>query len=173
MSNIILIGFKHAGKSTIGRALAARMNSTFCDLDQQIEQHYQHQYHEALSCRRIMQEHGETFFRQLEHNVLATTLHNEPGIIALGGGTPLTLENQTLIKTNTIVHLIAPQDIVFARIMAGGRPAFFPADQDPHPYFLALWEKRIPIYQELAHYSVMNDKPIMDTIDTIMRMINS
>ena len=64
--NVVLIGMKHCGKSTLGSALAARWECPFHDVDTMIESTYQCDAQESLSVREILAEHGEPRFREIE-----------------------------------------------------------------------------------------------------------
>lgn len=171
-SHIILIGFKHSGKSTIGLALSEKLNMHFVDLDQLIEQHYAAQEGHALNCREIMRKNGELFFRHLESQVLQQTLNNIPMVLALGGGTPLKVENQHLIRNNHIIHITAPQEVIFSRIQQSGQPAFFPPNEEPITAFSRLWEERMPIYHSIAQHTVNNDTDVMSAADKISKVLS-
>lgn len=169
--HIILIGFKHVGKSVIGEKLAKNIHKPFVDLDRQIEDLFHQEFQEKLSSRQIMERHGETFFRNLESNALRKTLQLDSSVIALGGGTPLTEENQAIIKPHLLLYIKAPLEVVFQRIMNSGQPAFFPVDQDPYRFFCQLWEKREKIYEALATFSVDNDSSINEAVLRIMESL--
>lgn len=169
--HFILIGFKHVGKSVIGQQLAVNIGRPFIDLDRQIEQLFKQTCQPSLSARQIMQNHGEAHFRQLEHQALVTTLAEKPSVIALGGGCPLALNNQILLKPHLLIYITAPPDKVFERIMASGQPAFFSSTKDPHATFNTLWQARAKIYQSLASFSVANQSSIeaavLEIIETL------
>lgn len=80
---IVLIGYMGSGKSTVGKILAARLNYSFMDLDEQIE------LSENMPIPEIFKKKGEIYFRKLENKVLKNLLSN-PGsfVLATGGGTP-------------------------------------------------------------------------------------
>lgn len=158
--HIILIGFKHVGKSVIGQQLAVKIGRPFIDLDRQIEQLFKQTCQQSLSARQIMQNHGEAHFRHLEHQALAKTLTEKSSVIALGGGCPLALNNQLLLKPHLLIYITAPPDNVFERIMAGGQPAFFSSAKDPHDSFNTIWQAREKIYQSLANISINNQSSI-------------
>ena len=82
MNNIVIVGFPGAGKSTIGRRLAGRLNMTFIDLDLYIEE----KYHSAVPL--LFQRYGEPAFRTLEFSALCEVLKMDNCVIATGGGTP-------------------------------------------------------------------------------------
>jgi shikimate kinase len=100
---IVLTGFMGAGKSTVGRLLAARLRWPFLDIDSLITEEH------GLSVARIFAHHGEEHFRRLEAEAIARVLdplhqdpayqHN-PAIVALGGGA---------IETEAVRHLLFHQ----------------------------------------------------------------
>jgi shikimate kinase len=163
--HIFLIGFKHVGKSFIGKALAKQLNEKFIDLDQEIE------ILQKMKCRQIMQEQGEVFFRELENLALAQIVQQKPAIIALGGGTPLLEKNQELLRRHLIIQITASPEVVFERIMRNGRPAFFSDTEDPWLTFNNLWNERDKIYQELMDFSVENNKTVEMTVAKIVEKL--
>lgn len=170
--HIILIGFKHAGKSVIGEQLAIKIANPFIDLDQKIEYLFSQKFKKKLLSRQIMQTHGENFFRTLENEALIKTLSAKPSVIATGGGTPLTLENQALLKPHLLISIKAPQERVFKSIMASGQPAFFSAEEDSYESFKKLWEQREKIYETLADFSVNNAGSVEEAVLEIVEILN-
>lgn len=158
----ILIGFKSTGKSSIGRALAHQLKAPFIDTDHQLEQEYEKRFQVKATCRQIMQEKGEAFFRALELEILATVCQAPPAIIALGGGTPLSQQAQALLKGQDLVHITAPAMIVFSRLCVNGIPAFFNHQESPIITFQRLWEARRTLYEKIRTDTIENH----DTIDT-------
>src|SRR5262249_56863422 len=77
---VVLVGMMGAGKSTIGRRLAARLNLPFVDADTEIEAAA------GMSIPEIFEAHGEPHFRDGEARVIARLLENGPGVLATGGG---------------------------------------------------------------------------------------
>jgi len=172
-SHLILIGFKHAGKTLLGESLSARLNRPFVDLDAEIIRLHTEQCGQEQTCREILQHHGEEFFRELESNALKEILTEEtPLILALGGGTPLMERNQMLLKDQQVVHVTAPRSIVFERIMIGGKPAFFPPEADAFDHFQKLWGERIPVFEQLAKITVKNQGSIDTLVDDVLTRLN-
>jgi shikimate kinase len=163
---IILIGFKHTGKSVLGEALAKKLNTDFIDLDCLIEKHY------SMSCRKIAQIHGLDYFRKIESEMLLKALFQSPGVLALGGGTPLAAANRILIAQGRVIHVRAPKGRIFERIMITGRPAFFPEGVEAHDAFVQIWEERDPIYRSLADYSIDNLGSIYEGVEMILAELN-
>lgn len=155
--HILLIGFKNVGKSTIGKLLAEQINKPFYDLDQAIEAYYQIESHNTILCRDIMHQHGQTYFRDLEHRVFKQLITQHSAVISLGGGTPIDERNHTLITSQTVIQITAPMDLVYDRIIKNGLPAFFDEEQNPSENFSRLWNERHPVYEKLAHFSVENN----------------
>lgn len=169
LNPIIFIGFKHVGKTVIGRELARQLNVPFIDLDEEIERIFDHENKKKMTCRQIMNEYGQSYFRNLEKRSLKHIAQSPPSVIALGGGTPLDIENQGLIKHGTVIHLEAPPDVVFERIMLHGRPAFFVAEESPRDSFNRLWHERDEIYKKLAHFSIENNGLIDSVVERILK----
>ena len=163
--HIILIGFKYVGKSIIGLELAKSINKNFIDLDKELEKFYEKNFLETLTCREIMQKHGENRYRELESVVLQQTLKLPSSIISVGGGAALRQANQEIIKLHTLLHVVAPRGIVFERIMVEGRPAFFDANKDPYEAFSRLWDDREKIYKNLTTHIVNNDRTIEQAVN--------
>lgn len=162
--HIVLIGFKHVGKTLIGRQLAASLNKVFIDLDREIEKLYETNTHHASTCREIMQSHGETYYRTLETQALQQVLQLPACVISLGGGASLSPVNQAMIKSQLLLHVIAPRGIVFERIMVEGRPAFFDPNEDPYESFTRLWNERHHIYQQLTTRTVNNNHTVEQAV---------
>ncbi len=157
---IILIGFKHVGKTTIGRHLAKALNKRFIDLDREVEMLHKKYFLEIFSCREIMQSHGEHYYRQLESEALHLALKLPACVISLGGGTTISQSNQDLLKPYRLLHIVAPRGIVFERIMIEGRPSFFDANEDCYTSFSRLWDERSETYRKLAAFTINNNHSI-------------
>ncbi len=118
---IYLVGFMGAGKTTIGRELAARVDAPFFDLDELVEAA------EKMSIKDIFAQHGEPYFRKRERDLLRSTRNLEHGVIATGGGTFTFDENIQFIQSEGLsVFLSAPYSLLRTRIndKAGERPLF-------------------------------------------------
>jgi shikimate kinase len=168
MKHIILIGFKHVGKSAIGAELSVQIGHKFVDLDEQIQEKFRIKNGAHKPCRKIVQDHGEDFFRDLESEALQEVMKYEtPCVIDLGGGTPLRSQNQDSIIDQQIVHVRAPKAVVFERIMLHGKPAFFTDDEDAFVCFDRLWNDRMKVYEKMAGIEVDNDSVLASAIDKI------
>ena len=94
--NVVPVGMMGAGKTAIGRALAAMLQVPFVDSDAAIEEAA------ALSIDEIFARDGEAFFRRRETEVLRRLLADGPRIISTGGGAFLAAENRALIARDAI-----------------------------------------------------------------------
>ncbi len=166
--HIILIGFKHVGKSSIAIHLAEKLQKNFIDLDREIEVLAQSKLSKSLSCRQIMQLHGENFFRALEAEALSKVIHLTSSVIALGGGTLCCVNNQNLVKSHHLVHVTASPGTVFERIIVQGIPAFFDFKEEPVVAFKNLWNERQEIYQKLCTFSIKNDGSVEQSVKQII-----
>jgi len=174
MKHIILIGFKHTGKSVVGRALAEELGKSFIDLDEVVEELNEEKTGDKFNRRQIVQTHGLLRFRELEKEGLQKIMaqETEPCILSVGGGTPLFEENRELIRKHNVILVTAPRGIVFERIMINGKPEFFSDDEEPVVCFKRIWEEREPIYKELAQGTVENNGAIQDVVSEIREMLN-
>jgi shikimate kinase len=114
LRRLVLTGFMGAGKTTVGRLLAARLNWDFLDLDAYIESR------SGLSVPSIFSIHGEAHFRQLESMALASALGRNRLVLALGGGAPEVLTNRLLLEqtpATSTIFLDAPFSALFDRCM--------------------------------------------------------
>jgi shikimate kinase len=165
--HIVLIGFKHVGKSIIGKHLAKQCEIPYFDLNKQVEQLYSSTFTKALY-KEILDLHGEPFFRRLESDALAQAVNAKPSILSIGEGTLLTSTNQKLIESSTIIHITAPEGIVFERILTSGRPAFLKDNENLVEAFKRLWNERNKIYERISHFSIVNKGSIEDAINQIL-----
>jgi 3-phosphoshikimate 1-carboxyvinyltransferase len=171
--HVVLIGFKHVGKTLIGHQLAKKINKNFIDLDKEIENLYKVKYSKFLSCRQIVQTHGEQYYRELESNTLKLILHSTPCVISLGGGTLLSEFNQEIIQEHILLHVDAPRGVVFERIMVEGRPAFFDPNKDPYESFSHLWDERNKIYKKLTQHTINNSSTIEQAVNQAIVHLNN
>jgi shikimate kinase len=110
-----------AGKSTIGRELALRIDLPFFDLDELIESS------EKMTIKEIFAQHGEPHFRKRERDLLRSTHYLDAAVVATGGGTFTFDENIQFIQSEGLsVYLSAPYALLRARAStkAAERPLF-------------------------------------------------
>ena len=138
-SNIILIGFMGAGKSTVGRMLAEYLRWSFADLDSLIEASA------GCAIREIFAREGEAFFRDLETAQLRKMALLRKTVVATGGGAVMRAENRVLLKQmGTVVYLCARLETLRQRV---AQSTDRPLAQNPE-HFVALLEERRRFYEE-------------------------
>lgn len=144
---VVLIGPMAAGKSTIGRRLAALLEVPFADLDDLIVDRAGREIPDIFAAD------GEAAFRALEAEVLAEALRTHPGVLSLGGGAPMTPSVQPLLRDAPVVLLEIGPAVAARRIgSGGGRPML--RGEDPLERWSRLAEERLPTYRELARWRV-------------------
>ena len=113
---VYLVGFMAAGKTTVARALAKRLDWEALDIDELIERR------ERLPVADIFAKHGEPYFRSVERAVLFDQLAPRHRVVATGGGTFVDPQNRAAINADGVsVWLDVPLDRVIARMPADGR----------------------------------------------------
>jgi shikimate kinase len=175
--NVVLIGMKHCGKSTIGRALAARWKCPFYDVDELIESTHACETEQVQTVRQIFAGHGEKHFHRIEgHAVCELYLKlDRPGsnaVVSLGGRTALNSTINALLQPiGLVVYLRVPPDELYARIERSGRPAFLdPAE--PRDHFFRLCREREPQYEQLANLVIdLGHLGVEQAVDLLERRI--
>jgi shikimate kinase len=118
---VYLVGFMGAGKTTIGRELAARIAAPFFDLDDLVAAA------EKQSIKQIFETQGEPYFRKREREILRSTKHLDRAVVATGGGTFTFDENIQFIQSEGLsIYLSAPYALLRSRAgeKAEDRPLF-------------------------------------------------
>lgn len=150
---LVLVGMMGAGKTTVGRRLAARLNRRFIDSDEEIEKAAQ------MTIPEIFAQRGEPEFRAGETRVISRLLKEEGIVLATGGGAFVNLDTRAQIKTGAVsVWLKADLDILFERVSRrSNRPLLKTAD--PKATLQKLIEDRYPIYAEADLTVLSRDVP--------------
>jgi shikimate kinase len=143
---IVLIGFMGAGKTTVGNLLAERLGLPFTDSDLIIEQR------SGRSVPQIFAEDGEPAFRALEHQVIADLLDGPALVLALGGGATEHPGTRDRLARAQVVYLRVGYEQAMQRVGGDqGRPLL------ARPDVAATYQRRLPLYAELATLTVSTD----------------
>ncbi|MFY0648222.1 shikimate kinase [Sulfitobacter geojensis] len=139
---IVLVGMMGAGKTAVGRAVAAKLGAPFLDSDAEIEAAAN------LSVPEIFTRDGEAFFRKRESEVIARLLDTARCILSTGGGAFLAQGNREVIsKRGVSVWLNAELDLLWNRVRhKDTRPLL--RTRDPKATLRALYEARVPLYSQ-------------------------
>jgi shikimate kinase len=150
---IVLVGFMGAGKSTVGRLLAAKLGLPFTDSDQVIEERA------GQPIRRIFADAGEPAFRELEHAVIADLVAGPDTVLALGGGAAGHPATRALLAAVPVVYLRVGYAEAIARVGGDeGRPMLARPDVE------ALHAERQAVYASVATLTVGTDGRLPDDI---------
>ncbi len=163
---IVLVGLMGAGKSCIGRRLAARLDMPFLDADREIE--------EAAGCSisEIFARHGEQAFRDGERRVILRLLDGEPCVLATGGGAFMDPRTRAAIKERAVaVWLRAELDLLARRVARrNDRPLLQVAD--PRQKLQELMAARYPVYAEADLIVDSQDGPPEATLERVIAALS-
>ncbi|MBX7103425.1 MAG: shikimate kinase [Gemmataceae bacterium] len=140
-ARFFLVGPRCAGKTTVGRLLARRLQWDHVDTDDRVTQRA------GRTVAELFDDVGEAGFRQLESDVLAEVAGRSQVVVSTGGGIVLAPANRHLLQTAGVtVWLTAPADVLHARMIAdpataAGRPTITIGDREP-------------LYREVARFTL-------------------
>lgn len=171
MRKIVLLGYMGCGKSTIANRLSKTTHIPFVDLDKIIEEKAN------SSISQIFEQHGEIYFRKLEHDVFVELLNApEDMIIGLGGGTPCYANNHELLKGDNVlsIYLKASIETLFERLVANKskRPLIADKSDDEMKEFIAkhLFDRSF-YYNHAQHKVVVDGKTVDETVADILDIL--
>jgi len=165
--SVVLVGMMGAGKSSIGRRLAGRMEIPFVDADIEIEKAA------GMSIAEIFAAHGEPYFRAGEARVIVRLLDGGPQVLATGGGAFMNPETRAAIRAKGIsVWLRATLEVLNRRIKRrGDRPLL--KDSDSVETLRRLIEQRYPVYAEADLTVESREVPHETIVDEILAGLHS
>lgn len=154
--SIVLVGMMGAGKSSIGRRLAARLGIPFIDADAEIESAA------GMSIPEIFDKHGEPYFRAGEARVIARLLDNGPQVLATGGGSLMDAQTRALIGEKGVsIWLKADIDVLLKRTKRRNDRPLAEKIKDLLPI-------REPLYAQADIVVQSRDEPHENIVDEIM-----
>jgi shikimate kinase len=171
MKKIVLLGYMGCGKSTIAQNLSKITNIPFLDLDKCIEKKAN------LSINEIFEQHGEVYFRKLEHEIFVELLQSsENNIIGLGGGTPCYANNHELLQKEdvTSIYLKASIETLFNRLVnnKSKRPLIANMNEEEMREFIAKHLFDRSFYYNNAKYKVsVDDRTVEETVEDILAIL--
>ena len=150
---IVLVGMMGAGKTTVGRRLAAKLGRHFVDSDEEVEKAA------GMSIEDIFATHGEADFRAGEVRVIARLLKDRDLVLGTGGGAFMNAETRALVKSSAVsVWIKADFELLFQRVQRrSNRPLLKTAN--PRQTLQDLIDRRYPVYAEADVTIVSRDVP--------------
>jgi shikimate kinase len=174
--NVVLMGYRGSGKSTLGRMLAERLGKPFADTDDLTV--------ERLACRSIAEawdEYGEAGWRRAEATITGELMETGGQVISLGGGTVIQPQARAIIQANPrnfYIYLRCEAAELYRRIKADPkfslhRPNIFELGGNVHQVRVTL-ARREPIYMSLANHiidvtSTPPDEALIELLKVIER----
>lgn len=151
-NRIFLVGPMGAGKTTVGRQLAAALGVAFEDSDRFIEKRT------GASIPLIFEVEGEAGFRSRERTAIAELTARSRIVLATGGGAVLDPQNRRHLKERgTVIYLHAPLELLLERTARDrGRPLL--QTEDPATRLSQILRERDPLYREVSELTIETDR---------------
>jgi len=162
-----LVGMMGSGKSSVGRALAERLDRSFVDTDDVVTRQM------GRSISELWGEHGEAAFRDLEAAAVAEVAKGRPRVVATGGGVVLAASNTaTMRASGMVIWLKARPETLTARVALNPRRPLL-LDGEPLEKLSEILEQRTSRYEAAAHAVVATDGlEIESVVDRIEELWN-
>jgi len=164
--NISLCGMMGSGKSAIGKILANKLDYNFIDVDKMIE------IDAKKTIKKIFEEDGEEYFRDLEEKITINILRQKETIVSLGGGAIINKKIRNSIKKNSYnIYLNVDLDILIKRLKnSKTRPLIYKKNLKKE--LINLINIREKFYRK-ADLIVKNEKNIILTTENIIEKITN
>jgi shikimate kinase len=168
---VALVGMMGAGKTSIGKRLATRLDVPFADADQEIEAAA------GMTVAEIFEKYGEPEFRRLERSVIARLLGEGPRVLATGGGAYMDETTRAAMKAAAFtIWLKAPVEILLGRVRKRQgadqtRPLL--ANDDMRGTLERLLAAREPAYATADMVLESGDEPHAALLDKIVAALAS
>ena len=159
--SVVMVGLMGAGKTTVGRRLAARLGLPFVDADQEIEAAAD------MTISEIFEQHGEDYFRDGERRVIERLMAGEQKVLATGGGAYIDQQTRNLVDANGVsVWLRGDLQLLLKRVARRqSRPLL---KSNPKDVMQRLIKERYPIYQKAVITIESRDVPHEVIVDEII-----
>jgi shikimate kinase len=164
--NIVLIGFMGTGKTTAGRALAARLGLTFVDMDAVIEERA------GKPIPRLFAEEGEPRFRERERDVVRDLAARRGLVIGTGGGVVLNPDNVRDLGASGLMVCLSADPEVIHRRTAGEQHRPLIEHADKFARITEILERRRPLYAAIPHQvdtTALAPEEVADRIERLYR----
>ncbi len=163
--SIVFVGMMGAGKSTVGRKLAFKLDYDFIDTDLEIENAAQ------LSISEIFANYGEAHFRDIEKKIIIRLLNDMSGIISVGGGAFMDDElRQAIHEKGISIWLKADLETLLNRVHKQEHRPLLMQD-NPEKVLRNLIDKRYPVYGQsnitVKNNDISPDKTVELVVDSL------
>ena len=150
--NLFLVGLMGAGKTTLGRQLARRLDKPFVDADHELEARL------GVPIPTIFELEGEAGFRDREQAVIDELCRRDGIVLATGGGVVMRPQSRVRLReSGTVLYLHAAPETLWQRLRnSRHRPMLQAAD--PRNRLVELYQLRDPLYREVANHVVESDR---------------
>jgi len=147
--NLVLIGMRASGKTTIGKKFAKKNNMDFVDIDKKIEKK------EKMKINQIIAKNGWDYFRDVESEIIQNISKMKNIVISTGGGAILREKNiKNLRKNSFVVFLKCDLNVLKNRIKKSKNRPSLTNDKKSYNEVIEIWEQRKEIYFNSADYVV-------------------
>jgi len=165
--NIVLIGYRGTGKSTVGRLLAARLGRELVSTDAEIVKRAQRTIPE------IVAQEGWEYFRDLESDICRELASRDQLVIDTGGGAILRAQNVEVLKKNgTLFWLAASVGTITKRIGGDNQRPSLTWTKSFVDEILGVLQERTPKYQAVAdHIITTDDRSINQLVETLLTLV--
>jgi shikimate kinase len=156
--NLILCGMMGAGKTSVGKEVAKALGWRWYDTDQLIVERHG-------NVTEIFAKHGETYFRQLETEIVKELVQADCMVLSVGGGLVLREENVSLLRKNgQIVFLCASVETLEKRLQLDSSRPLLQTEESLRERLQRLLKERTPIYEAVADFTVNVDGKTLEEI---------
>ncbi|HOK39914.1 MAG TPA: shikimate kinase [bacterium] len=161
--NIILIGYRGAGKTTIGKILANKINYNFIDSDEQIEKS------EGRKISEIVKKEGWQYFREVEKKIIKQLGSEKNAVISTGGGIVLNIENVNNLKENGwFVYLETTPETIVKRIQNDDNRPSLTGVKSFIEEVTEVLEQRKELYEKYADFKILTDNMTPEKISEVI-----
>jgi len=162
--NLYLVGLMGAGKTTLGRQLARRLDKRFVDADHELEARL------GVAIPTIFEIEGEAGFRDREEAMIDELTRLTGVVLATGGGAVMRMHSRARLRENgTVLYLHAEPETLWQRLRNSRQRPMLQAD-DPRNRLVELYQMRDPLYREVADHVIESDR---DAVIRFVRWLDS
>ena len=165
MKNIVLTGFMGTGKTTVGRALAKKLQMRLVDIDEEIEKE------QKMSINDIFSRHGEPHFRDIETAMIQELSRGKNIINSTGGGAVLRDENMEALKENGIIFCLTASTETIMKRTAKSEDRPLLKVENPKEKISEMLSCRRPFYEKAGIMIETDCKSPLEIVQEIMEII--